>query len=367
MRERALGADRRDLQRRRARRAARPGRLRGLEGGAARHGQDDRRRERRAAGSPPTRSSPGWSRPRRCSRCREEILERCSTTAARPAGWPSRPRSRRWSPTSPPRRPGYVTGEAIGDRRRRFAQHVLAQARSSATEQRQVLDPHGGQSTDSPSVGVARARDRRACARTCSRRPRDRPRRAGRRAPRRGSRARQLGRGLALAHRPPVTAEQSVEQLQVGQRPAPRPARSSRATTAQRFASTRTWKRCSRGTHSRTSLKSCAASASSSSGAVGRSCIRRSPISSSRSHSGSQIRRPSEASSADGRAPVRWSCAWRAQITAHLTLPIASHQRSRSGSGAGPARRLVGVEERLELAEPGDRPVVVAEPPGADA
>ena len=38
----------------------------------------------------------------------------------------------------------------------------------------------------------------------------------------------------------------------------------------------------------------------------------------------------------DGRAPVRWSWAWRAQITAHLTLPIASHQRSRSASGRAP-------------------------------
>ena len=58
----------------------------------------------------------------------------------------------------------------------------------------------------------------------------------------------------------------------------------------------------------------------------------------SRSYSGSQIRLPSDASSAEGRTPLRWSAAWRAQITAHLTLPIASHQRSRSGSGRGRRR-----------------------------
>src|SRR6266511_5099740 len=53
------------------------------------------------------------------------------------------------------------------------------------------------------------------------------------------------------------------------------PARSSRATTAQTFAATRTWKRRSRGTHSRTSANNSSARASSSSGAVGRSCIAR--------------------------------------------------------------------------------------------
>ena len=47
-------------------------------------------------------------------------------------------------------------------------------------------------------------------------------------------------------------------------------------------------------------------------------------ISSSMSHSGSQIRRPSEASSWLRRTPVRWSWAWRAQMIAHLTLPKAS-------------------------------------------
>ena len=36
------------------------------------------------------------------------------------------------------------------------------------------------------------------------------------------------------------------------------------------------------------------------------------------------------------------------------------------GVGPGAARGLVGVEERLELPEPGDRQLVVAEPPGAD-
>src|SRR4051794_19006431 len=43
-----------------------------------------------------------------------------------------------------------------------------------------------------------------------------------------------------------------------------------------------------------------------------------------RSHSGSQIRRPREASSWLRRTPLRWSCACFAQITAHLTFPNAS-------------------------------------------
>src|SRR4051794_12930249 len=47
-------------------------------------------------------------------------------------------------------------------------------------------------------------------------------------------------------------------------------------------------------------------------------------ISSSRSHSGSQTRRPSEASSWLRRTPVRWSWAWAAQMIAHLALPNAS-------------------------------------------
>ena len=47
-------------------------------------------------------------------------------------------------------------------------------------------------------------------------------------------------------------------------------------------------------------------------------------INSSRSHSGSQTRRPSEASSWLRRTPVRWSWAWRAQMIAHLALPKTS-------------------------------------------
>jgi len=61
-------------------------------------------------------------------------------------------------------------------------------------------------------------------------------------------------------------------------------------------------------------------------------------ISSSMSHSGSQIRRPSEASSWLRRAPVRWSWACRAQMIAHLTLPRTSQKRSRSAlTGRPPA------------------------------
>ena len=62
---------------------------------------------------------------------------------------------------------------------------------------------------------------------------------------------------------------------------------------------------------------------------------------------------------------MRWSWAWRAQITAHLTLPIASHHRSRL-IRPGAAGFLVGVEKRLDPADSGDRKIVVAEPPGAD-
>ena len=63
--------------------------------------------------------------------------------------------------------------------------------------------------------------------------------------------------------------------------------------------------------------------------------------------------------------PLRWSAAWRAQITAHLTFPIASHQRRRSGRAAGrpPPRRRRGTRSAPPS---GDRQLVVAEPPRAD-
>ena len=163
-------------------------------------------------------------------------------------------------------------------------------------------------------VGVAGARDRRACGATCSRRRSSASSRRSSSSPARIRVARSAAAparvGSALA------AQQLPEQREIRLDREPSPARSSRAITAQRLASTSTWKRRSRGTHSRTSANSFAAIASSSSGAVGRSCIGsrcrcvRCHQLASRSHSGSQIRRPSDASSAlraarrsGGRAP----------------------------------------------------------------
>ena len=68
-------------------RAPGPGRLRGLEGRPARH---DRRRSpprTSAAGSPPTPSCPGWSRPRRSRAMPREILRRCSSRPAPRGAW----------------------------------------------------------------------------------------------------------------------------------------------------------------------------------------------------------------------------------------------------------------------------------------
>ena len=115
------------------------------------------------------------------------------------------------------------------------------------------------------------------------------------------------------------------------------PARSSRATTAQRLASTSTWKRRSRGTHSRTSANSYAADRVEQLGRC-RPVLHHAPPDQLQQVPLGLADPPPERRQlgAAGRAPVRWSCAWRAQITAHLTLPIASHQRIRSGSGRVP-------------------------------
>ena len=75
--------------------------------------EDGRGRERRARASPPTRSSPGSSRPRRCSRCRRRSVER--GRRRHPIGAPrsSRTRSRRPSRSSRARPRGSITGEAL--------------------------------------------------------------------------------------------------------------------------------------------------------------------------------------------------------------------------------------------------------------
>ena len=80
-----LRADRRDLERRGRSRAAGPGRLQRLEGRADRDGARRSPPRTSRAGSPPTPCCPGWSRPRTCSRCRREVLERVRAPAARRA------------------------------------------------------------------------------------------------------------------------------------------------------------------------------------------------------------------------------------------------------------------------------------------
>ena len=103
------------------------------------------------------------------------------------------------------------------------------------------------------------------------------------------------------------------------------PARSSRATTAQTLAATSTLKRCSRGTSGRSSANRYSATASSSSAASGGPASRR--RSDQLQHvplrlADAAAERGELVAAADARSGGR--AAWRAQITAHLTLPNTS-------------------------------------------
>ena len=259
----------------------------------------------------------------------------------------------------------YLASEDVGlrhrpgdrRRRRRLAQHLLAHAPTAR------LSP--------PVRPGARSR---ACGRRARAGGRS-PRRDGRRARRRGSRR----ASSAAVARATASASWGAIAGSTGRRSSSRnsrasasegsaPARSSRAITAHRLASTRIWKRRSRGTHSRTSANSFAAIASSSSGAVGRSCIRaRPPAPEDLKQVPLGLADPApERGELRGRAGAGQVVVGLASAD-HRPLDVSHRLPPAQPLGIGPsaAGRLVGGQERLRLPQPGDREIVVAEAPGA--